>query len=253
MNEPQLYLENVDAFIRTLFVNGSMRSLNNDDVNAIKNMTKNMEHFIKDYPEYEEYNNIKTRLNNNPSLLNPEFIQYVENSYNENNTLSDLDKNRLLSYVDRAGGKKRNRRTNRRRSGKKRKSRGGKKSKKRRIRHYIGGSNECSICMEPILNWQSTCSHIIDAGKKHTFHSECLNGWLFYGENECPKCRAKLNYNGKRNLEGPCKVKQKYNNRGERIIYTRPEIPPIFSVGNVVLFTFLFTFCLYVYANRPME
>ena len=137
MNEPQLYLENVDAFIRTLFVNGSMRSLNNDDVNTIKNMTKNMENFIKDYPEYEEYNNIKTRLNNNPSLLNPSVINYISNVL-KNGTLSDFDKNRLLSYVDRTGGKKRNRRTNRRRNSRRskkgKKSRGGRKSKKRRTR-----------------------------------------------------------------------------------------------------------------------
>ncbi|CAN6201869.1 unnamed protein product [Urochloa humidicola] len=49
-------------------------------------------------------------------------------------------------------------------------------------------SVECSICLEPLRQWQ-LCSEV--PACRHVFHKECLGAWA-RSSGSCPLCRAKI-------------------------------------------------------------
>ncbi|RLM55996.1 RING-H2 finger protein ATL1C [Panicum miliaceum] len=51
-----------------------------------------------------------------------------------------------------------------------------------------GVAAECSICLEPLRQWQ-LCSEVPTC--RHVFHRECLGAWA-RSNGSCPMCRAKI-------------------------------------------------------------
>jgi len=51
-----------------------------------------------------------------------------------------------------------------------------------------GVAVECSICLEPLRQWQ-LCSEV--PACRHVFHRECLGAWA-RSNGSCPLCRAKI-------------------------------------------------------------
>ncbi|RLN13333.1 RING-H2 finger protein ATL39-like [Panicum miliaceum] len=51
-----------------------------------------------------------------------------------------------------------------------------------------GVAAECSICLEPLRQWQ-LCSEV--PACRHVFHRECLGAWA-RSNGSCPMCRAKI-------------------------------------------------------------